>query len=381
MPSIIREGSWICPNCNAKNRGAKENCAACGAVRGNVQFIYEETASEITDEKEKARAKAGPDWICGFCTCSNAFDKEKCGSCGAVRSDGTKREVKEAAVKSGEGTGIKQVNPHATLPNVPNNIQPYKVPLPGWFKFGCGGIVLLFIILAGFQCMSFEEMMTVVGKNWRRSVMVMKYQTVRNEAWRDELPPKARQIAQERKIRSYKDVLIGYRNVQETYTKKGQDGTERVKTGVRDLGNGRFEEIWEDRPVYKDVEETRTVQKPEYRKDPIYDTWISYDIDRWENQGERKTEGTTEEPVWPKTDCSPKPEEKLGETKETDPKEAYQVTLKSDKDAKTYEVKKLNDKPLSFDSFTKLKQGEKFKVIISGLGIVKGIPLILPPEK
>jgi len=199
--------------------------------------------------------------------------------------------------------------------------------------------------------------------------------------WRDELPPKARQIAQERKIRSYKDVLIGYRNVQETYTKKVQDGTERVKTGVRDLGNGRFEEIWEDRPVYKDVEETRTVQKPEYRKDPIYDTWISYDIDRWENQGERKTEGTTEEPVWPKTDCSPKPEEKLGETKETDPKEAYQVTLKSDKDAKTYEVKKLNDKPLSFDSFTKLKQGEKFKVIISGLGIVKGIPLILPPEK
>ena len=57
MPSIIREGSWICPNCNAKNRGAKDTCNSCGAVRGNVQFIYEEEGQEITDETEKARLR------------------------------------------------------------------------------------------------------------------------------------------------------------------------------------------------------------------------------------------------------------------------------------------------------------------------------------
>lgn len=381
MPSIIREGSWICPNCNAKNRGAKENCDSCGAVRGNVQFIYEEEGSEITDEAEKARAKAGADWVCAFCGCSNAFDKPACGSCAAPRSEGKQREVKEATVKGGEGTGVKQVSPHATLQQPPKNIEPHKVPLPGWFKMGCGAVVLLFLVLMGFECMSFEDLMTVTGKDWQRSVMVMQYQTVRDGAWRDEVPQKARAAGQERKIRSYRDVLIGHRTVQETYTEQVQAGTKRVKTGVRDLGNGRFEEVWEDQPVYKDVEKTRSVQKPEYRQEPVYDTWVAFDIDRWEKKGEEKAKGTTDEPHWPPTGCSPNPQDVIGEKKETDRKESYKVTMKSSKGDKTYEVEEVDGKPLSYDAFMKLKQGEKYKVIVSGLGSIKEIPGVTPAEK
>ena len=64
----IVEGFWDCPNCNAKNRGAQQQCEACGAIRSeDVKFYVDENAKVVTDEAELAKAKAGPDWICPFC--------------------------------------------------------------------------------------------------------------------------------------------------------------------------------------------------------------------------------------------------------------------------------------------------------------------------
>ncbi len=370
---VIREGSWICPHCQTKNRGAKENCDACGAVRGNVQFIYEEDGQAVTDAAEKAKATAGPDWICAFCGGSNAFDRQRCQSCSAARSDGTLREVKDATVKGGEGSAKRQYSPHATVaPDV--RIEPVKVPLPIWFKAGCAVVVLGFMALMGLQCLSFEDTMTVAGKEWRRSIQVMQYQTFREGAWRGELPAGAREIGRQEKVRSYRDVLIGYKTVQETYTEQEQAGTKKVKKGVRDLGNGRFEELWEDEPVYRDVEKTRTVQKPQYRQEPVYDTWIEFEVDRWKDIEKATAQGTTDEPRWPETGASPHPRDVVGEKREGAREEKYKVTLKSDKDGKEYQVEELDNKPLSYEAFQRLKPGDKHKVIISGLGLVKDIP-------
>lgn len=374
---VIREGSWICPNCQAKNRGTKENCDSCGAVRGNVQFIYEEQGQAVTDATGIAKAKAGPDWVCAFCGDSNAFDRTTCQGCSAPKSEGKQREVKEATVKGGEGSGKKYVNPHATSTHEPN-IEPVRVPLPMWFKAGLGIFLFGFAVLMGLQCLSFEDSMTVAARQWRRAITVLEYQTVREGAWRGELPPKAREIGRQEKIRSYKDVLTGYRDVQETYTEQVQVGTKRVKTGVRDLGNGQFEETWEDQPVYEDREKTRTVQKPVYRQDPVYDTWIDYDVDKWRETGKPTAEGTTDEPRWPETGAAASPQEVIGAKREGPREEHYQVTLKSDKDGKEHKLEELNGKPLTFEAFSKLKQGEKFKVTVSGLGIIKEIPAVMP---
>lgn len=380
VEKIIREGSWICPNCQTKNRGAKETCDACGAVRGNVQFLYEEDGQVVTDAAERAKATAGPDWICAFCGNSNAFDRPTCQSCSAARSEGTLRQVKEATVKGGEGLAKRQVSPHATVaPDV--RIEPVKAPLPLWFKAGCVIAVLGLLALVGLQSLSFEDTMTVVGKEWRRAIQVMQYQTCREGGWRGELPAGAREIRRQEKIRSYRDVLIGYQTVEETYTERQQVGTRKVKKGVRDLGNGRFEEIWDDEPIYRDVQKTRTVQKPQYRKEPVYDTWIEFDIDRWKDIGPAVAQGTTDEPRWPETGAAAHPRDIVGEKREGAREESYKVTFKSDKDGKTYVVDKLGQQPLSYEAFRRLQPGDQHKVIISGLGLVKDIPGLQPSSR
>ena len=79
----IVEGYWICPNCNAKNRGAEQQCDACGAIRGeDVQFHCDGDAPVITDEAELAKAKAGPDWVCQFCGNTSPAASEKCADAG-----------------------------------------------------------------------------------------------------------------------------------------------------------------------------------------------------------------------------------------------------------------------------------------------------------
>ncbi|EKD84060.1 MAG: hypothetical protein ACD_39C00268G0001, partial [uncultured bacterium] len=75
----IVEGYWICPNCNAKNRGAEQKCDDCGAVRSeNVQFHCDSDAPVITDEEELKKAKAGPDWICQFCGNTSPSSSANC---------------------------------------------------------------------------------------------------------------------------------------------------------------------------------------------------------------------------------------------------------------------------------------------------------------
>ena len=47
----IREGKWKCTYCDALNRGRDLKCAGCSATREqDVEFIYDETAPEVTDE-------------------------------------------------------------------------------------------------------------------------------------------------------------------------------------------------------------------------------------------------------------------------------------------------------------------------------------------
>ena len=65
----IVEGFWDCPNCNAKNRGSAQQCESCGAIRSeNVKFYVDEDSKVINDEAELAKAEAGPDWVCPFCS-------------------------------------------------------------------------------------------------------------------------------------------------------------------------------------------------------------------------------------------------------------------------------------------------------------------------
>ncbi|HEY9071941.1 MAG TPA: Ran-binding zinc finger domain-containing protein [Candidatus Ozemobacteraceae bacterium] len=379
---IIREGSWICPNCRTKNRGAQETCTACGAIRGNVAFIYEEDGRQVTDEAEKARALGGADWVCPFCGDSNPFDGTVCKGCSAPRSEGKQREVRNLGASSGGGSGqgggaarmASDVLPAEGL----SSARPVSPAVAWFFKIGCGGLLLLIVSLMGLECMTWSQVVEVTGLAWERTIEVEELKAVRHEDWSDRMPAGARVLGREEKIRSYRDVLVGHREVEETYTEQQQVGTRRVKTGVQDLGNGRFKEIWSDEPVYRDVQKRRRVTKPVYRQEPVYGTWMTYEADEWVKVDTAAAKGTTELPAWPSTGVKQPVENRLGARREGVRTEAYRITLKSLKDSKIYEITEIGSKKLDAATFEKMRPGTKWTAGISGLGSIKELAPATP---
>ncbi|MCL4817981.1 MAG: hypothetical protein KJ067_02535 [Vicinamibacteria bacterium] len=254
----IREGKWRCPHCGRVERGANAACQGCGATRDeNVAFFLEDEAPEVTDEAQLQRARAGAEWLCPYCDTSNPAPAKKCGQCGADREGDRARAVRE-------------------IPLAPPPV-PLAAPAPrsgGCLKWIVVLLVLGFAFCAGLGWLAFretDEPVTVEALTWSRSVEVEAWQTVREEGWLDERPSGARVVDRWQDVRR---------------TERVQVGTERVKTGVRDLGNGYFEDVYEDRPVYDERE--------------VRDTRARWDVDRWVKvRTERAEGGAGDERHWP----------------------------------------------------------------------------------
>ncbi len=92
---------------------------------------------------------------------------------------------------------------------------------------------------------------------------------------------------------------IGSETRTRTVTDRVQTGTESVKVGTRDLGNGYFEDVYEDRPVYDEVSREETYEEPVYREDPVYRNRIRYQIEKWETARAAKAAAADRSPRWP----------------------------------------------------------------------------------
>ncbi len=365
----IVEGYWICPNCNAKNRGARQNCDACGAIRGeNVEFLCDDDAEAITDEEELRKANAGPDWICPFCSNTSPAEAKNCTGCGSLRSDGKNRAVKEVPLKN-------EVPQKPAAEAKPKEAR----PMPAGIKIGCGVIALLFLILGMFSCQEKAGKLEITETLWTRTIERMEYKTVREEKWRNEVPANARELSSSRKIRSHREIPDGFHTVTETYTEKVKVGEKKVKDKRVSLGNGRFKDTYKMVPEYKNEKRTRQVKKQKYRKEPVFDEKVTYDADRWIEISPASAKGTTEEPKWPDAGLRGESSPKIGDIKEKSRSEVYVVKALRDGSKKEIEIKQLKDKPLSFEQFMKLRKGTKWDATFSGLGALKDIKL--EPDK
>jgi hypothetical protein len=128
-------------------------------------------------------------------------------------------------------------------------------------------------------------------------------------------------------------------------------------------------------PKYKEEQRTRTVKKQKFRKEPIYDEMVTYNIDRWIDIAPVELKGTQDEPKWPDPGVIKNTPPKIGDISEKARKEAYMVKVKRLSDGKEYEVKKMRDKELTFDQFMKLRKGTQWEAIFSGLGDLREIKL------
>lgn len=245
----IRIGYWDCPSCGAKkNLGPNPTCGACGRPRGpNIPFYTDDAAPVVEDPEAVRRARAGADWSCKYCGADNRAGMLDCHHCGAG-PDGAVRRAQQ----------YTPLAPQASPP-------PKKGSLGLVLGVLAGLLVLVGAAVWFFFVRTVALVVTVESVTWVKTAQIEERETKTKAAWQDDVPDEARVVGQERRARA----------------KRVQDGVTKVKVGQRDLGNGMFEDVYEERPnmVMKDVD----------------DTWVRYEIDTWvakETLEEKTSDGT-----------------------------------------------------------------------------------------
>lgn len=298
----IREGAWNCPACGrTANRGSHKHCAGCGYPRGEeVEFYLPEDAPEVTSEADKARALAGPDWTCTYCEGDNAADHDYCTGCGASRDGAPPREVTD--LPGGRRPPKPPARPPSPAPPpsaaekkaLRRAAEKKKKRGKGCWAIGCLGLLLVAALIAWCSTSS-ETEVTVSGFSWLRTIEIERLETHVEEGRAGRLPEGARLLDDPSRASPGKSTR--------TVTERVQVGTERVKVGVRDLGNGFFEDIYEDRPIYERVEREVPIREDERE--------VRYEIDRWEKARQASASGQNRTPYWPETALRPR--ERAGE--------------------------------------------------------------------
>lgn len=311
----ITMGYWDCPSCGRKKiDGPRKDCPECGAPRNeNVEFYTSDDAPEVKDPELVARAKAGADWICQFCGADNPAKEELCSGCGASK-DGTKKREQKLILDN---------------------------PPPAKPKSG-GGKKILYAVLGGLALLVFGVWFLFVRSSpmtmsvqrivWTKTLLTERLTTVVEEAWADSVPPGARVVSETTRQK----------------TERVQNGTERVKVGKRDLGNGMFEDVYEDRP--------RWVERQVDAK------WARYEIERWID-GQRlqnRAEGGAEpdEPRFTptRTERVRNRDEEVAIALQNDAGKAYSYDLEIDGDASKREKAR------------RLKLGGKYVAMVNTVG-------------
>lgn len=273
----IRVGKWDCEQCGFKgNMGPLTRCSKCGAPRPeDVDFYLTNESNIINDITQIKAAKSGADWVCSFCTAHNKATQIICQSCGNDRD-----------ITDGDESLKEKIH----LYNKKEKRKPKKRKGLKRLLIGLLSFALLFVILAQFTS---EIELEVTGFEWKRTYDIEEYKRVIEEDW--QLPAGAEKLSSQRAVHHYDQVPDGTETKTRTVQKKV--GTEKVKVGEKDLGNGFFEDIYEERPVYEDYEETYEATK--YREVPVYKTKYKYAVFKWVDAGKIEAYETKKPAYWP----------------------------------------------------------------------------------
>ncbi len=263
----IREGKWDCKTCGRTgNRGPDSYCGSCGSTRpDDVQFYLPEDAPEVTDEKLLAEANSGADWKCSYCSTQNNALDNFCVSCGNNRNEAqgdASMQEKEIRFDAVNDTPAQPDEKKSSLLS-----RKLKIAL----ITGAVSVIILFILIM----LSSTVNLTVTGFEYTAKVLYQEYKMVTEEDW--SLPVSAQKLGESRAIHHYDKVPDG----SETKTREVQVKTreEKVKVGTKDMGNGYFKDIYENRPVYETRKETYSETR--YKDVPVYQTKYKYKMMKW----------------------------------------------------------------------------------------------------
>jgi len=356
----IREGRWDCQYCGTVgNLGRDSACDNCGRSRPDGTKFYLADDATVEDKRLQQQALLGPDWVCEFCGTSNAGDKTVCGSCGAPREGGSPtQEIIEYGVgevpDSGDMTFDDQ--PAQSESTAEKSDPKRKLPI----AIIIGGAVLAVLCVAIVAFLVFggkDENASVTSFDWERTVDIEAFQTVTEEDW--QVPAGGRTLSQSQEIHHYDQVLERYETRQRQVEEQVQVGTENYVCGQRDLGNGFFEDIQCDRPVYETQSRTESYEEPIYRDEPVYQTQYVYEIDKWIVIGSETSSGGDHSPFWPRADLS-------SDEREGDTIEQYWVFF-TDADGDVHEWES------TLEEWSALEQGQQVVLKLNALGEISEV--------
>lgn len=286
----IIEGVWDCSYCGAnKIRGSLRECPNCGHPRDKDITFYIDNPKNYVDTP----INKNPDWLCPHCDCLNSDNDTVCKGCGASR-DGSKNYFENKIEREAKQAEWQQ------LTKTPEPERPQKSI--NWKKIAAiaGISIAVLAVIAIFLAVFLPKTHTgtVTDISWNRTMEIEEYKTVAESDWT--IPSGGRMLYSREEIRSYTQVLDHYET--KTRTVQVLDHYEDYVSGHRDLGNGYFEEIISQRPVY--VTKTETYEEPVYKSVPIFDTKYYYEIERWVHQSYKYTSGKDDTPYWSDYTCA-----------------------------------------------------------------------------
>ena len=292
-------GYWDCPFCGTQGvRGDVVNCPSCGRARGEVKFYMKDHAEgdtrheadrgdiEYVDEEKAKTSSRNPDWYCSFCNSLNSDNAAFCSNCGATR-ESSEANYFEMHRKKEEREKLNNPAPAPT-----RSAGKGRSPL----------LIILAIALVIIGAVVFLNSNKTTGDlrvsdlAWARSIQIEENREFSESDWN--LPAGAELTDQRQELHHYDSVLDHYETVEVERTRTVIDHYETEYT-YRDLGNGSFEEVPYERPVYGTETYTEMVEQPVYVQVPRYATKYYYNIWRWTPTRTVDASGGADTPAWP----------------------------------------------------------------------------------
>ena len=312
----ILEGFWDCKYCGTKRIGGSlRQCPNCSKARGDdTTFYLDTTENRYVSEEQATKINKNPDWICNYCGQLNSDDDDSCVFCGAPRTAENlnyfenKEKQRETEKTKNENYTPAYSSTARDYSSEPLSSSDYSSEIKSAFSgvsssFAKTWKPMLIVLLIAVSIFSIfwlirpkEYDITVNELSWERCINVERYQTVEENDWY--LPSGGRLLYTREEYSHSEQVLDHYDTKTLQVAKERISGYETYVSGYRDLGNGYFEEVTDQRPIYETYYETETYQEPVYRSEPVYRTKYYYEIDKWLYERSVETSGTNNSPYW-----------------------------------------------------------------------------------
>ena len=364
-------GYWDCPVCGQKAvAGNIMNCPSCGRARGDVKFYMKDGAEETTreenergdieylNEEQTQEMDRAPDWYCSFCNSLNTDHAAFCSNCGASR-------------ESSESNYFDQLKKREEAKRAEQAAQPKPAAQQAQKKSRLPLLLIIAAVIIGLiffmNGSSTQGDLQVTGVAWSRSIPVEQNLQFTESGW--SIPDGGTEVSRAQAIHHYDQVLDHYEQYQVQKSRQVLDHYETYYT-YADRGNGSFEEVAHERPVYRTEYYTETESRPVYRSVPRYATKYTYTIWRWKQTREAAASGQDQEAYWPELNLAE--DEREGSPRS----ELYTFTVQDSKgSSRTWRLAEEDWKRIqvggSLDISTKRGSGESWIVNEKGEKLVR----------